>query len=188
MAWEGSQRGSSRPLQGRSLAARLMPCVLAVTITAPSNDSLHSGPVRWRPSVLVPPAQEAGWAGQDTAQDRRSAWSGSIAPLPFAEHLATSNRIARESDSVEVPFDLAVFRRPLGREKTHPLVVAGNDHNRPAQACKPCPKSKAEKAPITERINRRLAQSAEGQLAAKALAAYQPRPRYSVGRMLDVVV
>jgi len=164
-----------------------MPCVLAVTITAPSNDSLHSGPVRWRPSVLVPPAQEAGWAGQDTTQDRRP-FAGSIAPLPFAEHLAKSNRIARESDSVEVPFDLAVFRRPLGREKTHPLVVAGNDHNRPAQACKPCSKKGATAVPITEQLGRQLAQSAESQLAAKALAAYQPRPRFSVGRMLDVVV
>lgn len=164
-----------------------MPWFWAVLISGPSHDSLHSGPVRWRPTVLVPPAQEAGWAGQDGTHERRP-FSDSIAPIPFAEHLAKSNRISRESDSVEVPFDLAVFRRPLGREKTHPLVVAGNDHNRPAHVCKPCSKQGAKSTPITERLGRRLTQSAQSQLAAKAQAAYQPRPRYSVGRMLDVVV
>ncbi len=188
------QSGFSRPKGRPRLPARLMPCGLVdmITLLGASHVSLPSGPVRWRPAVLVPPAQEAGWADQNPARDRRNDSHGSITPIPFADHLEQSNRIARESDSVEVRFGLAMTGRPLGRDDTHPPAAVGDDRSGLAPACKPCPSPALTPAkaqpPITAMIGLARQHGGPGYAGAQAMAAYQPRPILQVGRLVDVIV
>ncbi len=158
-----------------------------------SQTSLLSGPCRWRPVVLVPPTHEAGWADQNAAREHRPFVYGSVKPLPFADHLGRSNRIAREADTVELSVTGSLRpplqqldeertegpRRPLGREMTPGLGAGGNDCARHRPDC-----DAGHERPITERIA--LAAQPTGR-GLRAVEAYQPLRQSVTGRLIDVM-
>jgi hypothetical protein len=110
--------------------------------------------------------------------------------LPFADHLARSNRFAREVAQAMLPyaapFDLALtttYRPQLEKDRTTLLVANGNarDGHTPLDA------DRAHKAdtPVTGLI---LAVPTQCIRAAQLACAYQLRPVVASGRLINLLV
>jgi hypothetical protein len=158
------------------------------------HHSLRAVPNGSGPAHLVPPAQEAGRADQhgsrrdDTyeAMDRLAYAD----LLPFADHLARSNRFAREVAAAMLPFaapfDLALtttYRPQLEKDKMTLLVTNGNardGHTPVGSAC-----AHTAHTPVTQQI---LAVPRAGLCVVQLQCAYQLRPVVASGRLINLLV